>query len=647
MPTVAEVLAEGLAHHRAGRWSEARRIYRRVLAFDGDQADALHLLGALELESGPLDLAEALLAKAVAVAPLNDAAQLNLGQALQRRGDIAGTVRATRCALTSAPAGSAAWIQLGVLGGAGVCLRRALALEPQSVDALNQYAISIYRLGEADVAERMLRKAIALQPEGDGLWQNLGLIRRGSNRFTGSIRSLLRAMALRPADAELLDAISQSYHHAGDAERAFAAIRAAAALAPERHDLLASQILTMNLIDGVSAQAILAAQREWDVRFARWYTGSAAVTDRDENRRLRIGYVAVKGFAAHTAAVTLLPLLTAHDRAQVEVFCYSDAGSDQDPVAARFRELGDHWRDTRALDDGQFADLVRRDRIDVVADVYGYPQGSRLRALGRRPAPVQVNLLPMGSFGMDAVPWMIGDDRLTPEGSESWFCETIIRVPLAFCYWPLGDLPRLPPGPALRGHPIRFASFNQPVKASDRCLRLWGRILAAVPGASLVLKGMAFADDEARSALLARAAGCGLDPSRIEALAWIGDGKTHLSAYGDVDIALDPTPYGGVITTCEALSLGVPVVTLAGDRLLGRYGATLLDAVGLNDLVADSEEAYVAAAVALARDTSRLAGLRSSLPGRFAGSPICDARAYARSIEKAYRLMWQSWCRSA
>jgi predicted O-linked N-acetylglucosamine transferase (SPINDLY family) len=162
-----------------------------------------------------------------------------------------------------------------------------------------------------------------------------------------------------------------------------------------------------------------------------------------------------------------------------------------------------------------------------------------------------------------------------------------------------------------------------------------------------VLKGMAFADPPTRDTFLRRAAAVGLDPARVDALAWIADGGHHLAVYGDIDIALDPTPYAGVITTCEAMSLGIPVVTRAGDRLLGRYGATLLDAVGLGDLVAESDDAYVATAVALARDPARLAQLRSTLGRRFAESPICDARSYARSVEEAYRRMWRSWCDSA
>ncbi len=647
MPTVAEVLAEGLAHHRAGRWPEARRIYRHVLAFDRAQPDALHLLGALELEAGRIDLAAAFLGQAVAAVPDNATAQANLGRALRRRGDADGAALALKRSLALMPADAEVWIALGI-GGIVPGFMRALALDPMSVDALNNIATRRQQSGDAAAASRLLRRALAVQPVGSGLWQNLGLVVRGQGALMAAVVALGRSLALVPHHATVLEALGWTLHLAGDAPRAADAYRRILRVDPDRADVHASLILTLNCLSDVGPEEILAEQRAWDARFARALGGTPASTAKDPERRLRVGYIAVEGFRAHTAAVTLLPLIEGHDRDVVEVVCYSDVPPARaDNVTRRFRELADGWRDCGDLDDASLAARIRDDRIDVVADMYGYPPGSRLLALARRPAPVQVNLLPMGSFGLDAVRWMVGDARLTPPGSESWFSETVVPLPLAFCYWPLRPVPEITPGPLARGGPAVFGSFNQPAKLSDRSLHLWGRILSALPGSRLVLKGMAFADPPTRDTFLRRAAAAGLDPARVDALAWIADGSHHLAVYGDIDIALDPTPYAGVITTCEAMSLGIPVVTRAGDRLLGRYGATLLDSVGLGDLVAESDDAYVAIAVALARNPARLAQLRSTLGRRFAESPICDARSYARSVEEAYRRMWRSWCDSA
>ncbi len=644
MPTVAEVLAEGLVHHRAGRWPEARRIYRRVLAFDRAQPDALHLLGALELEAGAIDLAAAFLGQAVAAVPDNAIAQANLGRALRRRGDADGAAAALRRSLALMPAAADVWLTLG-FAGVALGFGRALALDPQAADALNNLATQRHQQGDRASASRLLRRALAVQPEGSGLWQNYGLVIRTQDALMKAIGAFGRSIALSPGNAVAHEALGWTLHLVGDAPGAADAYRRTLALDPDRADVHASLILTLNCLPEFGAEAILAEQRIWDARFARPLGGSPAETDRDPDRRLRVGYVAVEGFRSHTAAVTLLPLIEGHDRDAVEIVCYSDVPRSRfDNVTRRFQELSDTWRDCGELDDAALAACIREDRIDVVADMYGYPPGSRLLALARRPAPVQVNLLPMGSFGLDAVKWMVGDARLTPPDTESWFSETVVPLPLAFCFWPLRSMPEVRPGPLSRGGPVVFGSFNQPAKLSERSLHLWGRILAALPGSRLVLKAMAFADPLARDAFLRRAWKAGLDPARVDALAWIADGGHHLSIYGEIDIALDPTPYAGVITTCEALSLGVPVVTRAGDRLLGRYGATLLDAVGLGDLVAESDDAYVATAVSLARDPASLASLRTTLGRRFAESAICDAKSYARSVEAAYRVMWRSWC---
>jgi protein O-GlcNAc transferase len=648
MPTVAEVLAEGLAHHRAGRWTDARRIYRRVLAFDDTQGDALQLLGALELEAGQAELAVALLGQAVAALPLSPLVYGNLGRALRQVGETDKAAWAFRGGLVLSPGDKTMWRDFGYLAGMPAALDRALALDPAASDVLNNRAIQAQQKGENGVAERLLRRALAIDPAGSGTWQNFGLTLRGADRLVRAVAAFRRATSIDPAYVNALEAQGWTSHLAGDAPAAVDAYRRALAADPGRADIHANLILSLNCIDEIGPEAILAEQRRWNDRFARPIAQAPAATDPSPERRLRIGYVGVEGFQAHTAAVTLLPLITAHDRSQVEIVCYSDVDPARgDGVTHRLKGLADLWRDTREMDDAAFADRVRADQIDVLSDVYGYPPGSRLLALARSPAPVQVNLLPMGSFGLDAVPWMVGDDRLTPPGSEGWFHEQVVRLPLAFCYWPFRPPAEVGPGPALRGGPVTFGSFNQPAKVSDHCLRLWGRILARLPASRLLVKGMAYADPEARLILIKRAKKAGIDTARLEPMAWVGEGSKHYALYGDIDIALDPLPYGGVITTCEAMSLGVPVVTRAGDRLLGRYGATLLHAVGLADLVAESDDAYVETAVALARDRTRLATLRATLGQRFAQSPICDAASYARSIEAAYRQMWRSWCASA
>ena len=219
-----------------------------------------------------------------------------------------------------------------------------------------------------------------------------------------------------------------------------------------------------------------------------------------------------------------------------------------------------------------------------------------------------------------------------------------MRLPGGFlCYGARDDAPAPGPPPCLATGVVTFGSFNNPAKLSGATLDVWARLLARLPTARLLLKGKPFAEAATRAIYLDRLAERGVAADRIELVAWLPE-REHLALYDRVDIALDPFPYNGTTTTCEALWMGVPVVTLRGDRHAGRVGASLLTQIGLSDLIADSTEAYMETAVALAGDLARLADLRQSLRPRMAASPLCDAPAFARKVEAAYRTMWRRWC---
>jgi protein O-GlcNAc transferase len=521
---------------------------------------------------------------------------------------------------------------------------RALQLEPDSASSLCGIAAALDRLGEQAMAGRALRMAAALAPQHLPAWLIFGERARRSGRVADSIRDFARALALDPNRIEALDSFVWCCQVAGDVEAAARAARAAHETRPERADLHAQLILALLPLAAVDQKAILDECRAWDRSFAAPLSrgGLPLDNDRDPERRLRVGYVGAQGFRSHTMGVTLLPLIEAHDPAKVELVCYSDLTPErEDWVTQAMRARTPLWRDSSGLSDAALAKQIRTDRVDVLVDVFGYPPGSRLAALARRPAPVQVNGLPMNSFGMEAVEWVIADERLTPPGCEAWFTETIARVPLSFCYRPLVP----PPAPQPRlGQPLMFGSFNQPGKLSEHTLRAWGLILRRLPDAGLMLKAAGFADPELRLRFERRALRLGLPVDRLVLRPWSPSPAAHLETYNEIDIALDPFPYCGVITTCEALSMGVPVVSLAGDRVIGRYGASLLGAVGLEHLVGGTSEAYVDVAVELARDRQALALLRAQLRDRFSRSPICDGVAYARSLEQAYRTMWRDWC---
>jgi predicted O-linked N-acetylglucosamine transferase (SPINDLY family) len=513
-----------------------------------------------------------------------------------------------------------------------------------SPEAHNTLGVALDEAGDRDGAIRSLGSALALRRDYAEALYNLANVRRGQHRFEEARGGYRRALALRPGYGSAWVNLAALHHGLGEVEAAVPAMRRAHSLLPERPGVLANLINQVRLLDGVTGADELALCRRFDRLYARPLGGRLppVAIRGPADRRLRVGYVGADTFRLHTAAVSILPLVEAHDRDGFEVVCYSDLpAAEEDEVTRRFRAAAS-FRETQGLSDEALARRLREDGIDIAVDVLGYPTGSRLLALAHRPVPVQVNLLLMGSFGLDAVGWAVGDARLTPPSVEPHFAERLERIDLAFVYDPLGTTPEVSALPATAAGYVTFGSLNQPAKLSRRCLEAWANILGHVPHARLILKAKAYQDKAAAERLLDFFASSNIHPDRIDLRGWTATQESHLAIFREIDIALDPFPYGGVISTCEALWMGVPVVSLVGDRVLGRYGGAFLDAVGLPDLAASDVDAYVERAAGLADDLGTLAALRATLRQRMASSRLCDGPAFARAVEGAYRRMWRS-----
>lgn len=539
---------------------------------------------------------------------------------------------------TDRPDAAASWHLLGAMFWqedsvlAERCLRRAIALDPSSVSALNALAATLKTAGRGPEVLPLLRTALALLPGDIATLGNLAALSRPT-----SIEWSLRILHMQPDNTEARLDLAKRFLIRGDAEAAAGTLDREISGSPALH---AARISVSYLLERETAKDTLALATDFDRRFAR-PLATVRRHRRDHSQRLRIGYVLSDGFRLHTAAVTMLPLIEGHDRDKVDAYCYSDVpAAGRDSITDRFIAAST-FRDMAGRDDATFATAIADDRIDAVIDTHGYASGSRLLALARRPARVNICWPPMGSLGLDAVQVIFGDRRTIPPGTESDFSERVVRVPFAFHYDPLVATPE---AAMPRPRDIVFGSFNQRAKLSPKTIRMWSRILAAEPRSRLVLKAGAFAAPEVADDVRDAFAKVGIDRSRIECRSHSTDMWSHLASYADIDIALDPSPYGGVITTLEALWMGVPVVTLIGDRLLGRYGHAFVDAVGLPELAAADEDAYVATAVGLATDHQRRTALRGGMRARMLGSPLCDAEALATNIESAVRgLLAEPW----
>jgi predicted O-linked N-acetylglucosamine transferase (SPINDLY family) len=318
-----------------------------------------------------------------------------------------------------------------------------------------------------------------------------------------------------------------------------------------------------------------------------------------------------------------------------------------DDITERLKSLADQWRDIRALEDAKVGALMREDRIDVLIDLSGLSDGQRLRVFLERPAPVQCTWLGYyATTGLPEIDYIIVDHFIAPPGDEQFYAETPWRLPDSYLCFTPPDIPvEVAPLPALRCGTVTFGTCNNIVKVNRGVVALWSRLLQAVPGSRLVLRSALLGTRPAREALAQQFAAEGIEPSRLTLLP-VAHRALVLETYHAIDIALDPFPYGGGTTTAEALWMGVPVVSLRGDRFTGRVSESILSTVGLPDLVVADEDAYIARAVALAQDLPRLAELRAGLRQRVVASPLCDAPRFTRNLEAAYREMWRQWCKT-
>jgi predicted O-linked N-acetylglucosamine transferase (SPINDLY family) len=366
---------------------------------------------------------------------------------------------------------------------------------------------------------------------------------------------------------------------------------------------------------------------------------------RDPERRLRVGYVS-RNLSRHSVGYFVEPVIEHHDRRRYDVYCYYTHALSDD-VTARLARAATVWRHLPGIAHDALAAIVEEDAIDVLVDLGGHTKMNSLPAFAREPAPVQITWLGYpDTTGLSSIAYRVTDDVADPPGAaDALHTEQLLRLAAPFlCYRPPRDAPEVAPRHSAE---VVFGSFNTLVKVNDPLVALWSRVLAAVPRSRLVLKSALLDNATARARVLERFAAHGIAADRIALRAWSGDLAGHMAAYGEIDIALDTFPYNGTTTTCEALWMGVPVITLAGDVHMARVGATLLASVGLEALIARTANDYVQAAASLACDTARRAALRAGMRERLAASKLLDHAGYTSRLEAAYRGAWRAWCEAS
>jgi len=552
-------------------------------------------------------------------------------------GDIPALMQAAKRAVDS-----------GDLQGIERAFRRLTELMPNDARVHFNHSRSLSDLGRFTEAEAGLRRALQLAPDLPQANTNLGNMLTRTGRLAEAEPYLRRSARLQPRSWNAHYNLAGLLHRHGRIDEARRSVDTALSLAVDAIEAHQLRLLLALYSGEVADQELFALHRAAADAIARQNALPLKfhVNHPDPERRLRIGYVS-PDLRAHSVAYFVEGILAAHDRDQVEVFCYSDADRSDD-VTTRLRGLADHWRDTRRLNLDQLAGQIGTDRIDVLIDLAGHTRDNRMGLFARKPAPLQATWIGYpATTGLDTIDIRFTDAIVDPPGaSDTFHSETLVRLePCFLAYTPPADTPEPGDCPALRGEGPVFGSFNNIAKLSVATLETWAAVLKAAPDAKLVLKSPGVLDAQSFEGFTRILAAAGVAIERVEFLPYASSMAEHLALYRRVDVALDTFPYNGTTTTCEALLMGVPVIALHGGRHAGRVGQSLLQAAGLEEFVAADREAYIAKAAALIRDRARIGQLRQDLRGRLLASPLCDAPSLTRQVEAAYRQFWRQWCR--
>jgi protein O-GlcNAc transferase len=647
MPTTAESVQAALRLHQAGDLGQAEAIYRAVLAQDPNQVDCLHYLGVIAHQSGRNDIAVELIGRALKRRPGSGEAQLHMANALASLGRHDEAMRRYKRALALRPKDAntrynyAGFLRMmDRLDEAAAQYRLAIALKPDWTSHL-QLGNLLVTQGKFDEGVSCYKRALALQPDHVGAHNNLGNALKSLHRLDEAVEQYQLAIAQKPDYPDAHGNLGNALSELGRNDEAAECHERAMALNPDHAVFRSGLLLSLSYRSDVTPAALLATHRLWGARHAPALSLlPPRPRDPAEGRRLRVGYVS-PDLRAHSVAYFMAPLLAAHDRERFEIFCYADGGRPDD-MTARLAAATEHWVPIYGSDDDGVIERIRGDGIDILVDLAGHTAYNRMPLFGRKPAPVQMSWLGYPSTtGIAAIDYRITDWVADPAGAEAGYSEALLRLPRCFvCYGPIAEAGPVAPPPSHQSGHVTFGSFNVLAKMSAQVTTLWAHVLRAVPDSRLLLKASAFGAASACERILAAFAAEGIDRARIVLVPWSASQRDHLALYGKIDIALDPFPYNGTTTTCEALWMGVPVVTLRGDRHAGRVGASLLGAVGSPGLIAETPDGYITIASTLARDGDRLAQIRSGLRDRMLTSPLCNAGEFARALENAYRAAW-------
>ncbi|MHB1676708.1 MAG: tetratricopeptide repeat protein [Sulfuriferula sp.] len=639
-----------IEHHQEGRIAQAESLYQQILDVAPGYADALNLTGLIAYQRGQMDRAVTLIAQAIHAKPLDQSYHYNLGVVQQAQGRLEEAVACYRQALLIKPDYIEVYPNLGValhsqnrLEEAVACYRQALSIKPDYAEAYSNLGLALKDQGQLEAAVACYRQALLIKPDYAEAHCNLGAALKDKGQLNEAVACYQQALLVKPDFAKAYCNLGAALPDQGQLDEAILCYQQALALKPDYHEAYSNLLLCAQYSPRYTPSELIAEHLRYAAQFEAplkraW---QPHLNSCEPNRPLKIGYVS-PDFRNHSVAFFIEPVLANHEKSQVEVFCYYN-NYLHDAVTDRLAAAADHWVPCIGLTDDQLAERIRKDGIDILVDLSVHSAQHRLLTFARKPAPVQVSWIGYaGTTGLDAMDYRLTDEYMDPPGmTEQYHSEKLVRLRTAYIYQAPAESPPVNELPSLTSSQFILACLNNLAKINQDTIHLWGRILTALPHAKLMLGNT---DSESTKQRLIDMFGQeGVDPERLILQPKMSL-MDYLALHHRIDLALDCFPYNGGITTCHSLWMGVPVITLAGNRSISRVGASLMMRAGLAEFITHSPDQYLERTLQVARNLPKLSQIRQTLGERITSNINNDPKHLTRELETAFRLMWEKWC---
>ena len=678
----------GNMFHKDDKLDQAETVFREILKIAPDHPGALHFLGVIARQCGKLESAVNLIKKAIKFSPTYHTAHNNLGQTYRDIGDSEKAKEAFNRAIEENPDYALAHFNLSLIAkekrefevainhleisarlnpqhtqthmeigrifsGKGekykaqIALRTVLYLEASHVEARCLLAHTIMSISKFDDAFKEYKIVLEQEPNNTSALNGIGRIHNKKGQFKLSLESLYKAFQINENNTETLTNLGNTFQSVGDIDTASEYFMRVIELAPNaifaENCLLFITLNNLNYtLDEFFDLHIKLRGRHNKPQFTN---KSFPTRIRNPNKKIKIGYLS-SDFRNHVVSLNMLPLIMNHDHEQFEIYLYSHSKND-DLMTKALSDASNHFECVSAMNNEEVANLIEEHKIDVFVTLAGRFDENRPLVSTYRPAPIQVSFHDCATSGLDAMDYYLTDDIIHPLNTEEKFTEQLYRLPTYYQYPTHKGLPSINDSPAIQNGYITFCCFNKPEKIGEEVIKLWAAVLQAIPNSRLLLKYFShYSEPLMRERTIERFRRQNISEDRLILNAATDKQLDHLTVYHQADIALDPFPFNGATTTFEALTMGVPVITLTGDHFVSRVATSLVTHVGHSEFAAESYDQYVDIAKNLTDNIDNLNSIRQNLRQQLLNSSLCDGINYAKNVEVAFRNMWETWCKT-